>query len=75
VLYEIDLSIKNANKLRSTLQRFTTTGRRVGGRSTRGRASSREQVAGSRAWALANGYEVSSRERIPLAFVEAYNAG
>ncbi|HEX3826711.1 MAG TPA: Lsr2 family protein [Sporichthyaceae bacterium] len=79
VSYEIDLSQKNAAKLRSTLQRYTTAGRRLGGRSTRARATTParvdgEQMAAIRAWARDNGWQVSDRGRIPAAIMETYHS-
>lgn len=81
VSYEIDLSDKNAQKLRNALQRYVSASRRVGGRSARGRvggagsaSADREQLAAIRAWGRANGYQVSERGRVSAALVEAYHA-
>jgi Lsr2 len=82
VTYEIDLSSKNAKKLREDLRVWVEAGRRVGGRrrgrsagSGRGRASiDREQSAAIREWARRNGYNVSSRGRIPADVIEAFHA-
>jgi hypothetical protein len=77
VAYEIDLSGRNAEKLRRVLQRYTAAGRRVGGRSTRGRATTRagrEQAAAVREWARRNGYEVSDRGRVAGHIIEQYQA-
>lgn len=88
VSYEIDLSAKNAEKLRNTLATYINAARRVGGRAVRGRG--RPQAAKSaassggrggakaptseiRAWAKKEGYEVSDRGRIPADVIEAYN--
>ena len=73
VSYEIDLSSKNASKLRNDLKQWVNAGRRVGGRrrgrsagSGRGRAAiDREQSAAIREWARRNGHNVSTRGRIP----------
>ena len=73
VSYEIDLSSKNAAKLRNDLKQWVEAGRRVGGRrrgrsagSGRGRAAiDREQSAAIREWARRNGHNVSTRGRIP----------
>ncbi|BBY05964.1 histone-like nucleoid-structuring protein Lsr2 [Mycobacterium noviomagense] len=81
VTYEIDLSSKNAAKLRSDLKQWVQAGRRVGGR-RRGRASSgrgrgtidREQSAAIREWARRNGHNVSSRGRIPADIIDAFHA-
>jgi hypothetical protein len=79
VSYEIDLSQKNAAKLRATLRRYTTAGRRLGGRSNHGGAKApapvdRDQLPAMRAWARDNGWQVSDRGRIPSAVVEAYHS-
>ena len=62
VTYEIDLSSKNAAKLRGDLKQWVEAGRRVGGRrrgrsgSGRGRgAIDREQSAAIRDWARSRG--------------------
>lgn len=85
VTYEIDLSARNAAKLRAALERYVVAGRRVTGRraGTRpGRAATaaparvdREQLAAIRRWARARGMQVSDRGRIPRQVVEEYNAG
>jgi hypothetical protein len=82
VTYEIDLSSKNAKKLREDLKVWVEAGRRVGGRrrgrsagTGRGRASiDREQSAAIREWARRNGHNVSSRGRIPADVIEAFHA-
>lgn len=81
VTYEIDLSAKNAAKLRSDLKKWVESGRRVGGR-RRGRAPAkggrgaidREQSAAIREWARRNGHNVSTRGRIPADVIEAFHA-
>ncbi|OBF80854.1 nucleoid-associated protein Lsr2 [Mycobacterium sp. 852002-51163_SCH5372311] len=81
VTYEIDLSSKNAAKLRNDLKQWVAAGRRVGGRrrgrsgSTRGRgAIDREQSAAIREWARRNGHNVSTRGRIPADVIDAFHA-
>jgi nucleoid-associated protein Lsr2 len=79
VMYEIDLSVKNSEKLRRLLQRYTNAGRRVGGRSTRGHGngtarSDPAQLAAIREWARHKGYEVGDRGRVPVHIVESYHA-
>ena len=82
VSYEIDLSTKNAKKLRDELKMWIEAGRRIGGRrrgrsagSGRGRAAiDREQSAAIRDWARRNGYNVSTRGRIPADVIEAFHA-
>ncbi len=82
VSYEIDLSAKNAKKLREDLKQWIDAGRRVGGRrrgrssgSGRGRGSiDREQSAAIREWARRSGHKVSTRGRIPAEIIEAFHA-
>ena len=82
VSYEIDLSAKNAKKLREDLKQWIDAGRRVGGRrrgrsggSGRGRCSiDREQSAAIREWARRSGHKVSTRGRIPAEIIEAFHA-
>ena len=83
VSYEIDLSAKNAKKLREDLKQWMDAGRRVGGR-RRGRPGApgrggrgtidREQSAAIREWARRNGHKVSTRGRIPAEVIEAFHA-
>jgi hypothetical protein len=67
-LYEIDLSTKNAKKLRNELASFIDHGNRVGrpapARRGRGPAAAKDHDQIIREWAQANGYEVSARGRI-----------
>ena len=77
--YEIDLSKKNAAKLRDSLAQYVGAGRRVsgrrsgGGRARSGRGRSGSDSADIRAWAKDNGYEVSERGRISAEIRAAYN--
>jgi hypothetical protein len=79
VSYTIDLSEKNAAKLRKALDPYlavaTKAGRANGRRTTApvSRANSRETNQAIREWAAKNGWEVSERGRIPVSVVEAYN--
>ncbi|WP_280275320.1 histone-like nucleoid-structuring protein Lsr2 [Nocardia wallacei] len=80
VEYEIDLSVKNAGKMREVFAQWTGPARKVG-RIPRGKSSQvvarsstdREQTAAIRDWARRNGYNVSSRGRIQADVVAAYN--
>lgn len=82
VTYEIDLSSRNAQRIRNEFKPWMDAGRRVGGRrrgrsgpSGRGRASmDREQSAAIREWARRNGHKVSTRGRIPADVIEAFHA-
>lgn len=82
VNYTIDLSEKNAGKLRKALDPYLTVATRVGrtgadGRSARRPAASgrgnRDQNQAIREWAAEHGHEVSARGRIPSSVVEAYH--
>ena len=78
--YEIDLSGKHAAALRDAFAPFISGARRAGNGSkvaTRQKMSmragrSREDTAAIRAWANANGLEVSARGRISSVILEAY---
>jgi hypothetical protein len=83
VNYTIDLSDKNAGKLRKALDPYLEAATRVGRTSGNGRAASRagqapranrDQNQAIREWAGKNGYEVSERGRIPTSIVEAFHA-
>jgi len=83
VSFEIDLSAKNAQKLRDELKQWIDASRRVGGRrrgrpgipGRNGRASiDREQSAAIREWARRNGHKVSTRGRIPADIIDAFHA-
>ena len=86
VNYTIDLSEKNAGKLRKALDPYLTVATRVGRsggdiRATRrgavpvgsGRAS-RDQNQAIREWASKNGYEVSERGRLSANVLAAFEA-
>lgn len=83
VNYTIDLSEKNAGKLRKALDPYLTVASRVGRTGGNGRITSRaaqparanrDQNQAIREWASKNGYEVSERGRIPSSVVEAFHA-
>jgi hypothetical protein len=69
--YEIDVSDRNANRLRNSLGDFIAYGRKVGG-ARRSTASGQVDTKAIRKWAKANGIEVSSRGRIPAEVVERF---
>lgn len=81
--YEIDLSSKHADKLRSTLDKYVKSARRVGrghaapanrarpGAPTR---SDRAQNQAIRDWARRRGIDLSNRGRIPRNIVAQYEA-
>ena len=74
--YEIDLSAKNAAKLRAALGTYIDNGTRLGRATASGRgsqtASSREENQAIRMWAEEQGYEVATRGRISQALVDLY---
>jgi hypothetical protein len=83
VNYSIDLSDKNAGKLRKALEPYVSVASRVRGGAGNGRVASpaarpvranRDQNQAIREWASKNGYEVSERGRIPGSIVEAFHA-
>jgi len=84
--YEIDLSEKNAQRLREFLQEFIGKARpverppvltiapaRTSRRQSSG-GSGRDDVAQIRAWAESKGMDVSARGRIKKKIIEAYDA-
>lgn len=76
VAFEIDLSVKNASRLRDALSVYVGSARRVGGRAARGKAKATRagsaRTAQIREWARAQKLEVSERGRIPAAIIEKY---
>ncbi len=79
VSYEIDLSARNAQKLRDALAPYLGEARRSGNR-RRGRARSNARTTGAgsaaeiRQWARANGYTVPDRGRVAAEVRSAYEA-
>ena len=85
VQYAIDLSKKNAEKLRAALKPFISAGTKIGrgavvaSRSGAGRGrvpvrGDRDQNRAIREWAVSAGYQVSDRGRIKQEIVEQYHA-
>lgn len=71
--YEIDLSEKNAGKLRGDMEKWVAAGRKVGGRRTRsGGRESGLPLAEIREWAKKNGHKVSSRGRVSAEIVREW---
>jgi hypothetical protein len=79
VSYEIDLSGRNAKKLRNTFADVVAAGRRVGGRVKRHTAptvrpaANREQTKAIRDWARQNGFDLAERGRIPATVLAAFD--
>ncbi|MGY4103495.1 histone-like nucleoid-structuring protein Lsr2 [Nocardia sp. R16R-3T] len=84
VTYQIDLSTKNAGKLREALEPWTDSARRLGRLKYRSKTKGagkdfgspvdRDQSLAIREWARKNGHQVSARGRISADVVAAYNA-
>ena len=77
--YEMDLSTRNAAKLRAALAPFVASARPSSGRrrsrdgsTTRKSATDRERTAAIRGWAREHGHKVADRGRIPAAVIDAY---
>ena len=71
--YEIDLSSAHAAQMREALAPWLKAARKVSGRgAARGRAGT--DTSKVRAWAKANGFNVSERGRISAEVRSAYNA-
>ncbi len=84
--YEIDLSSKNAKKVRDFLDAYIQAGTRTGrvgsgAQLQRARptshmatvAQNKELNAAIREWAISNGYELAERGRIPTHIQDAYS--
>lgn len=74
--YELDLSHKNAQKLRDDFGKWLDHARKVGGRRRGGRATAASDVDNTavRAWAAAHGIELSKRGRIPATVIDQFKA-
>jgi Lsr2 len=81
VSYEVDLSTKNANKLRDAFAPYVGAARKVGGRAGRRATAVKRAAAGAsnrtaeiRAWAKSNKVKVSERGRISADVVAKFDA-
>ena len=77
--YEIDLSDKNLAEFRAALKPYADVAQRVGyvpakARTSSGAKSDRAELQAVRAWAAANGIQVSDRGRIAATVREAYSS-
>ena len=76
--YEIDLSSGNAGQLRTELTQYVEHARKAGNTQTRRRrqrnGAGREQSARIREWAMARGFKVNQRGRIPANILAEYEA-
>ncbi len=73
--YEIDVTEKNAAKLRQAFEPYAQGARRLtkSGRAIR-KVNAGADTAAVRAWAASNGIEVSARGRISSSVLEQYHA-
>ena len=77
VEYEIDVSDRNANRLRNSLAEFVDHARKVSGRRGHKAVSSvradTTKAGPMREWLREHGYEVSDRGRIPAWLQQVYH--
>ena len=71
--YEIDLSAKNAGKLRDAIAPYVGHARKAASR-RRGRGANGPSPADIRAWARDNGFDVPDRGRVSSEVRDAYMA-
>ena len=78
ITYEIDVSSRNAQKVRKDFGRYVDVARKVSGSRSGARRSFRTKSdvdpGAVRAWAKSNKVEVNTRGRIPQAVVDQYKA-
>ena len=77
--YEIDLSDKNAQRLRDDFGKWLDKARKVSSDRGRGRVSSNSSARdfdpkAVRSWAQSEGIEVPARGRIPASLIEQFKA-
>ena len=77
--YEIDLSERNAKRLRDALAQYVNAGRKTGSKRGRPRSSGGakrdpEQTKAIKSWGAANGFKVPERGRLSNELLEAYEA-
>jgi hypothetical protein len=73
-LFELDLSRRNAEKLRTLLQPYVSSARRVGRRS-QATSTHRYDTTAVRKWAESNGIDIAKRGRIPRDVLAQFQAG
>ncbi len=76
--YSIDLRSKNAEKFQKALEPYLGAATRIGGRRRSGGSSQSNggtvDPKAVRAWASSNGYQLSSRGRVPADVIDTYKA-
>jgi hypothetical protein len=75
--YEIDLSDKHSDELRTALRKYVEHARRISGSARRpiarvGRKPSTVDTVAVRAWAREKGYDIKDRGRVPSGLVAKY---
>jgi hypothetical protein len=75
VEYSIDLSGRNAEKLRGDMEKWVKAAQKIGGRRSRKTPDGRgPDLKAVREWAASNKIELSSRGRVPQRVIEQYQA-
>jgi hypothetical protein len=73
--YSIDLSGRNAEKLRGDMEKWVRAAQKTGGRRSRRTTNGRGvDLKAVREWAASNKIELSSRGRVPQRVIEQYHA-
>jgi hypothetical protein len=77
--YEIDLSSKHSDELRTALRKYVDHARKAGGTARRpgtrgGRRPSTVDTVAVRSWARENGHDIKDRGRVPADLVAKYQA-
>jgi len=72
--YELDLSDKNAKKLRDQLAPWVAAARKTGGTRRPSKSRGNVDLKAVRAWAASNKIDVSSRGRVSASIIEQYKA-
>ncbi len=74
--YSIDLSGRNAEKLRGDMEKWIKAAHKTGGRRSTSRKAAptdKDQISRMRAWLQDHGYDVSTRGRIPAHLQDVYH--
>ena len=72
--YELDLSDKNAQKLRDELAPWVKAARMTGGTRRQTKSSSNVDLKAVRAWAASNKIQLSNRGRVSQKVIDQYKA-
>lgn len=75
VEYSIDLSGRNAEKLRGDMEKWVRAAQKIGGRRSRKTTNDGgPDLKAVRKWAASNKIELSSRGRVPQRVIDQYHA-